>query len=264
MSHVFFSREIPSTVPGEAATREDMARVTQADWEAIVGHARRYCRKLDASRSRKRADRSATISRNGYAPYGTDDVSDDVAHDAVLIYARRLGVIVRDCVVASVNVATREPDRWQYQPQDGEMFIVDRGTVRAWAVKSAAQRNGYRPPRRETSAGEIESQAHHLAAVTFLAGVSDVVFAAAWGDGRDFPTLRRIMAVARRAEDLGRTGVFAIVAPQIYGGKYGSRRAVIKVRDAALAEARELTSRCDTIRDALTYQDRHRRISNDD
>jgi galactarate dehydratase len=30
-------------------------------------------------------DGSATVVREGYAPYGTDDVSDDVTQDAVLI-----------------------------------------------------------------------------------------------------------------------------------------------------------------------------------
>ncbi|ABD12080.1 hypothetical protein ThrDRAFT_02522 [Frankia casuarinae] len=264
MSHAFFSREIPSTVPAEAATREDMARVTEADWAAIVTHAHRYCWKVDGSRSRKRADRSATITRDGHAAYGTDDVSDDIAHDAVLIYARRLGMIIRGCVVASIDVTTREADRWQYQPHDADMFLVDRATIRSWAVTDAAQRNGYRPTRRDTSPEELETQAEHLAAVTYLSGVSHVVFAAAWGDGRDFPILRRVIAVAGAAEDLGRTGVFAIVAQQIYGGKYGSRRSVIKVRDAALAEARELTARCDSIRDALTHHDRHRRTTTTD
>ncbi|ADP78965.1 hypothetical protein [Pseudofrankia inefficax] len=261
MSHSFippvFSRDIPSTVAGEAATAEDMARVTEADWAEIVGHARRYCRKIDATRSRKRADGSATIARDGYGSYGSDDVADDVAQDAVLIFARRLGVIMSRCVVASVNVATREPDQWQYQPKVGEMFLADRALIRAWAVPEAAKRNGYRPvkPTDATSPEVVDQRARYLATVTFLAGMSEAIFAEAWADGSDFPILSKVMDVASRADDLGRTGVFSGVAQQMYGGKYGSGRPVRKVRDAARAEAHELTERCDAIRDRLTYQE---------
>ncbi|KPM55466.1 hypothetical protein ACG83_09020 [Frankia sp. R43] len=263
MSHSFvspvFSRDIPSAVAGEAVTAEDMARVTDADWSAIVVHARRYCWKVDASQSRKRADGSATIARDGQGTYGHDDVSDDVAQDAVLIYARRLGVIIRSCVVASVDVATREPDRWQYQPQDGEMFLADRALIRKWAVQAAARRNGYgapKPTSEGTTPEAAEQRARHLASVTYFAAMSEVVFASAWGDGSDFPTLRRIMDVANCADDLGRAGVFSTVAQQTYGGKYGSRRVMIKTRDAARAEARELSARCDAIRDDLAHRDR--------
>ncbi|MBL7491920.1 hypothetical protein I6A60_20320 [Frankia sp. AgB1.9] len=252
-----FSRDIPSTVAGEAATAQDMARVTEADWVEIVGHARRYCRKVDATRSRKRADGSATIARDGYGSYGSDDVADDVAQDAVLIFARRLGVIMSRCVVASVNVATREPDRWQYQPKTGEMFLADRALIRAWAVPEAAKRNGYRlvKPSDATAPEVVEQRARYLAAVTFLAGMSQEIFAEAWGDGRDFPTLGKILDVAGRADDLGRAGVFSIVAQQMYGGKYGSGRQTRRVRDTAREEARELSARCDAIRDRLTYQE---------
>jgi galactarate dehydratase len=263
MAHAFispvFSRDIPATVAGEALTLEDMARVTEADWSAIVEHARRYCWKVDASRSRKRADGSATIARDGRGTYGSDDVSDDVAQDAVLVFARRLGVVIRSCVVASVDVATHEADRWQYQPKDGEMFLADRALIRHWAVLAAAQRNGYRPPRptsEATTPEAAEQRARYLASVTFLAGMSEVIFAAAWGDGRDFPMLRKIMDVANRADDLGRAGPFSTVAQQMYGGKYGSGRAVRRVRDAARAEARELSERCDAVRDDLAHRDR--------
>ncbi|CUU56482.1 galactarate dehydratase [Parafrankia irregularis] len=261
----FFSRDIPSVV-AEAVTVEDMARVTEADWSAIAEHAHRYCWKVDASRSRKRADRSATIARDGRGIYGSDDVSDDIAQDAVLIFARRFGMIVRGCVVASVDVATREPDQWQYQPKNGEMFLADRALIRQWAVQDAAKRNGYRPGKPEATTPDVaERQAKHLAASTFLATMSEVIFAAAWGDGRDFPTLQKVMDVANQADDLGRTGMFATVAQQTYGGKYGSRRSVIKVRDAAHAEARELTERCDAIRDELTHRDQSRkRLTADD
>ncbi|SBW18636.1 hypothetical protein FDG2_0749 [Candidatus Protofrankia californiensis] len=266
MSHSFispfFSRDIPSAV-AEAVTAEDMARVTESDWTAIVGHAHRYCWKADASRSRKRADRSATIARDGRGTYGSDDVSDDIAQDAILIFARRFGMILRGCVVASVDVATREPDQWQYQPKNGEMFLADRAMIRQWAVQDAARRNGYRATKPETTTPEaMEQQAKHLAASTFLASMSEVIFAAAWGDGRDFPTLKKVMDVANQADDLGRTGMFATVAQQTHGGKYGSRRSVIKVRDAAHAEAHELTERCDAIRDELTHRDQPTKRTN--
>ncbi|ESZ99637.1 hypothetical protein CcI6DRAFT_04955 [Frankia sp. CcI6] len=264
----FFSRDIPSIVPAQSATAEDMARVTEADWAAIVDHAHRHCRKVDASRSRKRADGSATIARDGFGTYGSDDVSDDIAQDAVLIYARRLGTIIRNCAVASLNVTTREPDGWQYQTQDGETSVVNRAVIRRWAVHDAAQRNGYRPHRTTPDADNPDTarrQAEHLASVTYLAGLSNVIFAMAWEDGRDFPTLRQLLHLAGHAEDLGRAGLLATVAQQTYGGKYGSRRAVIKTRDAALAEARELTNRCDDIRRNLTHRDRpHREHHTDD
>ncbi|CAO5152040.1 Galactarate dehydratase [Frankia sp. AiPs1] len=269
MSHSFissfFSRDIPSVV-AEAVTAEDMARVTEADWVAIVEHAHRYCWKADSARSRKRADRSATIARDGRGIYGSDDVSDDIAQDAVLIFARRFGMITRGCVVASVDVATREPDQWQYQPKNGEMFLADRALIRQWAVGDAAKRNGYRPGKPEAATPDVaEQQAKHLAASTFLAAMSEVIFDAAWGDGREFPTLQKVMDVANQADDLGRTGMFATVAQQTYGGKYGSRRSVIKVRDAAHAEARELTERCNSIRDELTHRDQPRkRLTSDD
>ncbi|TFE24665.1 hypothetical protein E0F15_21205 [Frankia sp. B2] len=263
MSHAFispvFSRDIPATVAGEAVTAEDMARVTEADFSAIVESARWYCWKADASRSRKRADGSATIARGGYGSYGHDDVSDDVVQDAVLIFARRLGVIMRSCVVASVDVATREPDRWQYRPQDGEMFLADRALIRKWAVKDAARRNGYGTPKPTTEATTpeaAEQRARYLASVTHFASMSEVIFASAWGDGSDFPTLRKIIDVANRADDLGRAGVLSTVAQQTYGGKYGSGRQQRRIRDAARAEARELSARCDAIRDDLAHRDR--------
>ncbi len=271
MSHAFmfpaFSREIPSTVAGEAVTVDDMARVTEADRCALSEHAHRYCWKIDASRSRKRADGSATIARDGRGTYGSDDVSDDVAQDAILIFARRLGVITRSCVVASVDMATREPDRWQYQPKDGEMFLADRALIRKWAVQAAAQRNGYRPPKpsSETTTPEAaELRARYLASVTFLAGMSETIFAVAWGDGHEFPTLGKIMDVANRADDLGRAGPFSTVAQQMYGGKYGSGRAVRRVRDAARVEARELFERCDAIRDDLAHRDRQVALTSED
>jgi galactarate dehydratase len=271
MSHEFifpvFSRDIPATVAGEAVTVEDMARVTEADWSAIADQARRYCWKVDATRSRKRADGSATIARDGRGSYGSDDVSDDVAQDAVLIFARRLGAIIASCPAVSCDVATREPDGWQYQPKDGESFRADRALIRRWAVGDAAHRNGYRgrKPGSEATAPEAaELRARQLASATYFAGMADVIFASAWGDGRDFPTLRKIMDVANRADDLGRAGVFSIVAQQMYGGKYGSGRPVRKVRDAARAEARELSARCDAVRDDLGHQDRPVRRSPDD
>jgi galactarate dehydratase len=261
MSPAFFSRDIPSTVAGTSVGRDDMARVTEADWAAIVDNAHRYCRKVDATRPRTRANGSATITQAGIGTYGTDDVSDDVAQDAVLIFARRLGVIIRDCAVASVDVASRESDSWQYQPKDADMFIVDRSMIRRWAVRDAAERNGYRPDRptpregtREARENARQRQAEHLATVSHLAGLSDVVFRMAWADGRDFPTLRQVIKAGSRADDLGRAGIFANVAQKLNGGTYGSRRAVIKTRDAALAEWRDLAARCDDARRTLTHR----------
>jgi galactarate dehydratase len=262
MSHEFFSpvfsRDIPSTVAGEGATEQDMARVTEADWTALAKQARRYCRKVDAARSRKRADGSATIARDGRGSYGTDDVADDMTQDAVLIFARRLGVIIGSCPVVSCDVATREPDGWQYTTKDGEILRADRALLRRWAIGYAAQRNGYRfrrPGSEATTPEAAEVRARYLSAVTHFAGMSDVIFASAWGDGRDFPTLKRIMDVANRADDLGRAGVFSTVAQQMYGGKYGSPRPMRRVRDAARAEARELSARCDAVRDDLAHRD---------
>ena len=52
------------------------------------------------------------VARDGRGTYGSDDVSDDVAQDAMLILARRLGVIIGSFPVVACDVATREPDGW--------------------------------------------------------------------------------------------------------------------------------------------------------
>jgi len=134
-------------------------------------------------------------------------------------------------------------------------------------VQNAAQRNGYRrdkPSADATGPEAADQRAEHLATGTFLAGLSETIFAGAWGDGRDFPTLKKIMDVANRADDLGRSATFATVAQQTYGGKKGSRRPVLRVREQAHAEARELSARCDAIRDSLTHRDRKVRYTRDD
>jgi hypothetical protein len=63
------------------------------------------------------------------------------------------------------------------------------------------------------------------------------------------------MKFAGKADDLGRAGVLGKVAQERYGGAYGSRRAVIRTRDAARAEWRELSERIDDARDTLRYED---------
>ncbi|MBB2744636.1 UNVERIFIED_ORG: hypothetical protein FHR35_004485 [Microbispora rosea subsp. rosea] len=59
--------------------------------------------------------------------------------------------------------------------------------------------------------------------------------------------------VASNAEDLGRAGIFSSVAQARYGGAYGSRRAVIRVREAARAEWRELSERLDDVRSTMVH-----------
>lgn len=94
-------------------TAEDMKRVTTDDFTELQRIARGYCRSVDSTRSRKRMDGSASVIRNGGALYGTDDVSDDVTQDAVLIFTKRLREIIATCEVSAVWVTTREPSAWQ-------------------------------------------------------------------------------------------------------------------------------------------------------
>ncbi|GAA2101862.1 hypothetical protein GCM10009801_75480 [Streptomyces albiaxialis] len=72
---------------------------------------------------------SATVVRGGCAPYGTDDVSDDVTQDSALIFAKRLRVIMSTCDVAAVWVESGEPCAWQYVKRNGETPVVDRRTM---------------------------------------------------------------------------------------------------------------------------------------
>ncbi|MGP3916327.1 hypothetical protein [Nonomuraea sp. 10N515B] len=247
---------VPASVPGATLTPEDMARVTSEDWEQIRKLARGYCRTVDATRSRKRMDGSATIVKGGYAPYGTDDVSDDVNQDAILLFAQRLRDILSSCEPTA--------DGWVYVRRDGGEMLITRTTLQRWAVRDAAARNGYRvdvPPSEidATPGVQLMRGLPHVdnvarAAVAFSAAQhSAEIFRQAYGQGEGFPTLRRILRKAEAAEDLGRAGIFATIAQEEYGGAYGSRRAVIRVRDAARAEVRELSERLDDARNAMVY-----------
>ncbi|MFI6326514.1 hypothetical protein ACIBG8_53960 [Nonomuraea sp. NPDC050556] len=258
MAKFDFGKYVPANVPGATLTPEDMARVTADDWAEIRKLSRGYCRTVDATRSRKRMDGSATIVKSGYAPYGTDDVSDDVNQDAVLLFAQRLRDITSTC--------KPDPDGegWIYVRRDGGEMPITRQTLRRWAVRDAAARNGYRvdvpPDQIDVTPGaqlmrglpHVESVAR--AAVAFSAAQhSAEIFRQAFGDGQEFPTLRRILSKAEQAEDLGRAGILATVAQEENGGAYGSRRAVIRVRDAARAELRDLSERLDDTRNAMVY-----------
>jgi galactarate dehydratase len=206
-------------------------------------------------------DRSATITRDGYGTYGSDEASEDVTQDAVLLFAHRFAEIISSCPVASLSVETRQPDSWQYVTRKGEFMIVTRGTVRHWAVQGAAARNGYRadrpPSKIDATPGaqlmRAVARAEHLATSTFLASHSEIIFEMAWRDGNDFPTLGRMLPRAEAADDLGRAGVLSRTAQEIHGGKLGSRHNVIRTRQAALAEYRVLRERLDEARNTLAY-----------
>jgi hypothetical protein len=261
-----FGKYVPANVPGVTLTRDDMARVTTEDWADIRKLSRGYCRTVDSTRSRKRMDGSATVIKNGYAPYGTDDVSDDVTQDAVLLFAQRLRDITATCAVAPESGPTRETQAWVYVRKDGGEFTITRTTLQRWAVRDAAARNGYRldvPPQEIDEAPGAQvmrglPHAEHVARAALfapaLAQNSAALFRTAWGDGSDFPTLGTIMEAANAADDLGRAGVFASVAQARHGGAYGSRRNVVRTRDAARAEWRELSERLDDAREAMVYR----------
>ncbi|MFG1697111.1 hypothetical protein [Nonomuraea sp. NPDC049309] len=264
MSYAAPGKSVPANVPGENLTPEDMARVTAEDWAEIRRLARGYCRTVDATRSRKRMDGSATIVKQGHAPYGTDDVSDDVTQDAVLLFAQRLRDISASCRQAPESTA--EALVWVYVRRDGGEMTISRTTLQRWAVRDAAARNGYRvdvaPDEIDATPGaqlmrpvpRVEN-ATRAAAAFCAAQNSAIVFRQAFGDGQDFPVLRDVMEIAAQADDLGRAGILSQVAQKRYGGAYGSRRAVIRARDAARAEWRELAERLDDARDTLTYGD---------
>jgi hypothetical protein len=248
----------------DSVTPEDMSRVTDGDWREIRTKARKYCRTADAARSRKQMDGSATVVRNGAAPYGTDDVSDDVTQDAVLIFARRLSEIMAECAPASVCIATREPASWLYVRRDGEMITVDRDRLHYWAVRDAARRNGCRvdvkPDETEATPGAQLMRglphADHVppaTAAAYVAGHSREIFRSAWADGSDYPTLGRILRYASQADDLGRAGVLAKAAQATYGGPRNSSSKVRRTRDAARSEWRALSARLDEVRDELIH-----------
>ncbi|MDF5759068.1 hypothetical protein [Spongiactinospora sp. TRM90649] len=238
-----------------------MARVTPEDWAEIQKLARGYCRTVDSTRSRKRMDGSATVLREGHAPYGTDDISDDVGQDAVLLFAQRLRDVLAKCEEARESGGTRETQAWLYVRKDGGEMVITRTTLHRWAVRDAAARNGYRADvaRNGVDAtpgaqpGGRRAHVRHAAVAFSAAQYSGEIFQQAFSDGREFPTLRRILAKAEQAENLGRAGILANVAQESEGGAYGSRRAVIRVRDAARVELQELYERLDDARNAIVY-----------
>ncbi|WP_026416969.1 hypothetical protein [Actinomadura oligospora] len=246
-------REIgPSKIPGESLTPEDMARVTDHDWTEIRSIARGYCRKVDATRSRKLANGSATVTKNGYPLFGTDDASDDTAQDSVLIYAQRLRDVIARCEPSAESGTEPESQEWVYVRRDGEQMVITRATLRRWAVRDAAQRNGYRvtqPP--------ADDALRALLRDATFAQNSAVTFRTAWGNGSEFPTLRQMLETAEKSDDLRRAGVFATVAQECHGGAYGSRRQVIRTRRDAEAEWRELSSRLDEARESFATEDQN-------
>ncbi|MEV5496681.1 hypothetical protein AB0M50_14920 [Nonomuraea fuscirosea] len=262
MSYAATGKSVPANVPGESLTPEDMARVTPEDWAELRRLARGYCRTVDATRSRKRMDGSATIIKQGHAPYGTDDVSDDVTQDAVLLFAQRLRAISASC--RNAPESTAEQPVWVYVRRDGGEMTISRTTLHRWAVRDAAARNGYRV---DVLPGEVEATPNaqlmrpvprtenvtRAAAAFCAAQNSAVVFRQAFGDGEDFPVLQDVMEIAAKADDLGRAGILSQVAQKRYGGAYGSRRAVIRARDAARKEWKELAERIDDARSEFQY-----------
>ena len=244
---------------------EDMARVSAEDFRTLQDLARRYCRVVDSTRSRKRMDGSATVAPSGRALYGTDDVSDDVTQDAVMIYAKKLSKIIATCEAAAHWVDTRDVSAWQYVRRDGEVIIVTRTTLQRWAVKDAARRNGYRldvaPDEIDTIPGEqIMRGVPHadtltsLAVTPYLSGQSETIFRAAWRDGAESPTLGVMLSFASNASDLNRAGVISKAAQAIHGGRRDSRYKVRRTRDAARREWRELRAELDSVRDEMIYE----------
>ncbi|MFM9442574.1 hypothetical protein [Streptomyces acidiscabies] len=249
----------------DPVTAEDLKHVTEEDFTELQSIARGYCRAVDATRSRKRMDGSATVARSTRALYGTDDVSDDVTQDAVLIFARRLREIVEKCEVAAVWVATREPCAWQYVRRDGETIIVTRKKIQYWAVRDAAAGNGYRldvkpgenhgtPGNRITRADKLST----LAVTPYLSGNSAEIFRLAWGDGSEFPLLRSALLHAAEADNLGRAGVLGKVAQEMYGGPPGSSSPLKRARKEGLRELRSLSAALDAVRDEMVYRSTRR------
>ncbi|MGW8375430.1 hypothetical protein [Streptomyces sp. ODS28] len=245
-------------------SRQEMLRVTSEDFAELRKISRGYCRAVDATRSRKRMNGSGTVAHSGQAPYGTDDVSDDVAQDSVFLFARRLGKIIATSEVAAVWLATQEPMAWQYVRRDGEVIVVSRATVRYWAVRDAAARNGYRLSGRPDASDMIAGGEDHpelldpLATVPYLASHSEEIFRMAWGDGEDFPVLRTVLEIGACATDLGRAGVLGQVAQRLFGGPRNSSSKVQRADDAAVKEWRPLKGRLDGARDDLVYRSARR------
>jgi hypothetical protein len=253
---------VPAAVPGEDLTAEDMQRVTADDFADILSLSRRYCAVVDSTRSRKRKDGSATISRGGHAPYGTDDVSDDVAQDAAIMYAAKLRDLADPQKAVAYWVDTREPAYWDYERKDGRTFTISRKTMQKWAVRDAAARNGYRMdiapnPVDETPGAQMMRGLQHaepvamgmpMSAASFL---SESAWRNAWGEGKDYPTLRDALFLASEADDLGRRGIIGTIAQARYGGAWLSSRQNDRVSQAGRAEWRDLSARLDEARNDL-------------
>ncbi|MEW1929903.1 hypothetical protein [Streptomyces sp. NPDC088360] len=242
-----------------------MAQVTPDDFREIQRKSRAYCRAVDGTRSRKRMDGSATVSGAGFAPYGTDDVSDDVTQDAVLRFAKRLGEVTGRCAVAAQWIATHAPAAWQYTRRDGHTIVVNRATLQYWAVRDAAAVNGYRldvqpddvdaQPGAQTMRGILHADTLQMLAVApCLAAHSGAIFRAAWGSGSGYRTLALLLGIAGQADDLGRAAVFGKAAQTLYGGPLNSSSKVQRARDAAALEWRDLSRKLDTARDELVYR----------
>lgn len=245
---------VPADVPGEDLTPEDMTKVTPDDWADIRRMARGYCRTVDATRSRKRMNGSATIVKSGYAPYGTDDVSDDVTQDAVIMFAGHLRDVTKSCPVAAECVETREPHSWLYTRKDGQEVMITRRTIQGWAVRNACRRNGYRldvePDGTDATPGaQVMRALPHADNVASLptpsaaSEASNAAFRMAWLDGSDYPTLRTALFQAGGADDLGRVGVLAGTAQALHGGCWNSSRIVERTRRAGACEWAELSAR---------------------
>jgi hypothetical protein len=257
-ANVLSGELIPSTVPGVNLQPEDLAQVDEEDVRVLRAYAHSYCRKIDAARSRKRTDGSATVVRDGRVLYGTDDVADDVAQDATLIYANRLAHVRATCEPTASEDETSEVLAWKYTRKDGTQILVTRDTIRRWAVRDAAGRNGYRQPQ-ETEPAPVAQATGQLALATTLAGQHEALWRLAFGDGKDFPTLRELLPRAEQAADLKRAGVLTHTAMALYGGVYNSSGNVRKVKDAALREWRELSARLDEVRQDYVHQGNEQR-----
>jgi galactarate dehydratase len=265
MSNWIPGRAIPVNVPGEDLTIEDMSRVTADDWADLRSLAVGYCRAVDATRSRKRVDGSATITHNGRGTYGTDDLSDDVAQDAVLLFARRLRDVLKGCPTASAWIDSREPASWEYRRKDGSTMVITRKTLLRWAVRDAAARNGYRldvPPDEVTEAPGAQrmrgvphvEQVTALAAASGVSQLSEAIMRRAWGDGSDFPTLGKVLFLTSEADNLKRDGILSTVAQAEHGGAYGSRRNVRRTRDRGRREWEALSERLDQAREDMIHK----------
>jgi galactarate dehydratase len=146
--------------------------------------------------------------------------------------------------------------------------IIDRNTLHWWAVRHAAEHNGYRldvPPDEvmETPGAQTMRAVPHaenvaaLAIETGVSQMSEMIFLSAWGDGSEFPTLSRAMFLASEADDLKRAGILSTLAQAEFGGAYGSRWNVRRTRDAGRRELDELSERLDEATDRLVHEGIH-------